>query len=95
MKRFVIKDLFHDNEMELYLNKETTSVEDIWQSYWPKNVAKDERYIPKVFDNVKEAKRYLKEIRRKASIEWQENGHILKLYGKRKYDWDLYEYNDY
>lgn len=93
-KRYIIKDLYHDNELELYLNNETTSVEDIWQGYWAKSRAKDERYIPKVFDDMKEAKRYLKEIRRIAKKDWEENAHLLRLYGKRRYDWDIYEYND-
>lgn len=94
MKRFVIKDLFHDDEMEVYLSNQTTSVEDIWHSYWLKKTPKDERYKPKVFDNLKEVKRYLKEVRRKAKIEWEVNGHMLKTYGKRKYEWDIYEHND-
>lgn len=92
MNQYVIKDLYHDNEMEIYLNKDTTSLEDIWHSFWPKNKVKDERYSPKIFTDMKEAKRYLKEVKRKAKIDWQENAHMLKIYGKRKPEWDIYEF---
>lgn len=93
MKKFVLKDLIHDKEFALYLSNESTSLEDLWHSLWPKKLPYDEKYKPKVFDDIKEAKRYLKEVRRKFKKEWEENSHVLKIYGKRKYDWDIYEYN--
>ena len=92
-KQYVIKDNYHDNEMFLYVNEDTTSLEDIWQGYWLKKETIDTRYRPKVFEDIKEAKRYLKEVKRRSSIEWKENSHIFKLYGKNKYEWDIYEYN--
>lgn len=90
MKQFIIKDLYHDSELELYLSNESTSLEDLWHGLWKKNTPYDERYNPKIFDDIKEAKRYLKEIKRKYKKEWEENQYFLKIYGKRKYDWDIY-----
>jgi hypothetical protein len=91
-KQYVIKDNYHDNEMFLYISDDTTSLEDIWQKLWMKKEPKDSRYTPKLFDDIKEAKRYLKEIKRKSTIEWKENEHLYRVYGKNKYQWDVYEH---
>jgi hypothetical protein len=93
-RNYVIKDLYHDSGMEMYLADETTSLEDIWHKCWMKGTEKDERYTPKVFTNIKEAKRYLKEIKRKASIDWSENSHMYRAWGKSKFCWDIYEYDN-
>lgn len=91
-KQYVIKDNYHDNEMFLYLNEDTTSLEDIWHGFWIKKEPIDNRYRPKLFDDIKEAKRYLKEVKRKATIDWKENGHMYRVYGKNKFEWDVYEH---
>lgn len=93
-KKYVIKDLYHDSTMEMYVADETTSREDIWHKYWEKGNKKDERYTPKVFTDLKEAKLYLKEVKRKSAVDWKENGHLYRVWGKNKFSWDIYEYED-
>lgn len=91
-KQYVIKDNYHDNDMFIYVCDETTSLEDIWEKFWMKKEPKDSRYTPKLFDDIKEAKRYLKEVKRKSATDWKENGHLYRVYGKNKHEWDIYEH---
>jgi hypothetical protein len=93
-KKYVIRDFNHDPEMEMYLADESSSKTDIWWKFWENKKPKDERYTPKVFKNIKEAKDYLKEIKRITANDWRENGHVYQLYGKRKFSWEINEYND-
>lgn len=86
-KKYVIKDLYHDSTMEMYVADETTSREDIWHKYWEKGNKKDERYTPKVFTD-------LKEVKRKSAVDWKENGHLYRVWGKNKFSWDIYEYEE-
>ena len=91
-KKYIIKDLFHSNDTIQIVNEDTTGLEDIWTTMWPKRREIDEDYRPKVFDELKEAKRYLTEVKRRARADWSENSHIHKMYGFRKPEWDIYEY---
>jgi len=67
-------------------------LENIWTTMWPKKKEKDGDYRPKLFDDIKEAKRYLTEIKRQAKADWSENSHIHRMYGFNKPEWDLYEH---
>jgi hypothetical protein len=80
--------------MEMYLAEESSSRTDIWWKFWEINKPKDERYTPKVFNNLKEAKEYLKEIKNISAKDWKENNHVYQLYGKRKFSWEIAEYNE-
>ncbi len=93
-KKYVIKDLYHDSTMEMYVADETTSREDIWHKFWERGVKRDERYTPKVFTDLKEAKLYLREVKRKSAIDWKENSHLYRVWGKNMFSWDIYEYED-
>lgn len=92
-KKFIIQDLFGDRENIKYLSNESTGLEDLWYSYWPKSTSKDsEEFHPMIFEDKKTAKRYLTEIKRIERLDWSENSHIRQLYGARKPQWDIYEY---
>jgi hypothetical protein len=93
-KKYIIKDLYHDSDLEMYVADETTSREDIWHKCCEKNKKKDERFTPKVFTELKEAKLYLKEVKRRAEIDWKENGHMYRVWGKNKFCWDIYEFSE-
>lgn len=92
IKKYVVKDLFHNSKYSQYINSDTTGLEDIWTSMWPNNKEVNEDFKPLVFDDQKTAKRYLTEIKRQARADWSENSHIHKMYGFRKPEWDIYEY---
>lgn len=95
-KKYVIKDMYHSNNMVQFINEDTTGLEDIWITSWPRNKEKTpEEYRPMVFDDKAEASRYLKEIKRQARADWSENSHIHKMYGFRKPEWDIYEYKPF
>lgn len=92
-KKYVIKDLFHVRNTIQFINDDTTGLEDIWITNWPKEREKDpEDYRPMVFDDLKTAKRYLTEVKRRAKTDWSENSHIHRMYGFRKPEWDIYDY---
>lgn len=94
-KKYVIKDLYSDNEIAYFVSDTTTSLEDIWTSgiFKDKNRNKDVDNKPKIFDDLKEAKRYLKEVKRARNLDWKENSWAYKMYGKSKPEWDIYEFN--
>lgn len=91
MIMWVIKDLYHSKGVFLYITEGST-LEDLWQTHWPVSRKLDDDYNPKVFTDLSEAKRYLKEIKRQSARDWAENSHIHKLYGYNKYEWDIYEH---
>lgn len=92
-KKYIIQDLFHVRDTTQFINDDTTSLEDIWVTNWPRKKEKNpEDYRPLIFDDKKTAQRYLAEIKRQARVDWSENSHIHKMYGFRKPEWDLYEY---
>ena len=91
MKNFIIQDVFGDRENITYLNESTTDLENLWFSLWPKNKDKSKDFRPKVFENQREAKRYLREVKSHWMADWNENSHIHKIYGKRKPSYDIYE----
>lgn len=93
-KKYVIKDLYSDRDISYFVSDSTTSLEDIWKSghFKDKNRKPNEDFKPKVFYDLKEAKRYLKEVKRLSNQEWKENGWINKIHGKSKSQWDIYEY---
>ncbi len=88
---WVIKDLYNCKKSTNYLTDEST-LENLWVGVWPKSLPLDENYHPKVFNDINEAKRYLREIKRQSAHDWAENSHIHKMYGYSKHEWDLYDY---
>jgi hypothetical protein len=93
-KKYIIVDHEHDKDYEQYLAEESTSVKEIWWKLWKNDVAKDERYTPKIFDTKEDAKLYLKEAKRISTEDWKENSHIHKLYGHDKPNWMIIEYKE-
>jgi hypothetical protein len=91
-KKYIVKNLHHSRNSIQFINEDTTGLEDIWTTMWPKEKEKDEDYQPKVFDDLKDAKRYLTEIKRQARSDWSENSHIHRMYGFSKPEWDIYDY---
>lgn len=95
-KKYVIKDLYSDREIHYFISDSTTSLEDIWTSGYFKdkdrNKNQEDYNKPKIFTDIKEAKRYLKEAKRLSNVDWKENGYIHKQYGKSKPQWDIYDY---
>jgi hypothetical protein len=91
-KKYVIKDLYSMPNAIKYICETTTGLEDIWHTIWPKEKKLDDDYKPKVFENLKEAKRYLKEIKREANKEWRDSAYIYMRYGYNKPEWDIYEF---
>lgn len=92
-KKFIIQNLFHSSDSIQFINEDTTGLEDIWTTMWPKKREKTpEEYRPLVFEDKKTAQRYLTEIKRQARADWSENSHIHRMYGFRKPEWDIYEY---
>ena len=55
-KMYIIKNLYHSRDSIQFINEDTTGLEDIWTTMWPKKKEKDEDYQPKVFDDLKDAK---------------------------------------
>lgn len=90
---YIIQDLYHSRDSIQFLNNETTDLENLWYTMWPKKKEKDSEFQPKIFEDLKEAKRYLTEVKRRAKIDWSENAHIHKMYGYNKPEWDIYEYH--
>lgn len=94
-QKYIIQDLYHSKDTFQYIENDTESLERIWVSIHPLKVPKTkESFRPKVFDTKTEAKRYLKEIKRQARVDWQDNSHIHKSYGYRKPEWDIYDYKE-
>lgn len=91
--KYIIQDLYHSRDCIQFLNNETSNLENLWYTMWPKKKEKDNDFRPMIFDDIKEAKRYLTEVKRHAKIDWSENAHIHKMYGYNKPEWDIYEYN--
>jgi hypothetical protein len=91
-RKYIIQDLYHSKETIQFINEDTNDLENIWTTMWPKKKEKDGDYRPKLFDDIKEAKRYLTEIKRQAKADWSENSHIHRMYGFNKPEWDLYEH---
>lgn len=91
--KYIIQDLYHLRDSIQFLNEETTGLENLWYTMWPKKKEKDEDYKPLIFEDIKVAKRYLIEVKRRAKIDWAENAHIHKMYGFKKPEWDIYEYH--
>jgi hypothetical protein len=93
--KYIIKDLYRENDNEYYLSEETTGLEDIWYKMWPKSEVKIQgKYNPKIFGDMIEAKRYLKEIKRISNTDYNNKKHLHKVYGLSKPQWDIYEYNE-
>lgn len=91
-KKYVIKDLYSDRDISYFVSDSTTSLEDIWTSGEFKDKKREPEFKPKVFSDLREAKRYLKEVKRQRNLDWKENGWSYKMYGKSKPQWDIYEY---
>ncbi len=91
--KYIIQDLYHSRDCIQFLNNETTDLENLWYTMWPKKKEKDSEFRPMIFDDMKEAKRYLTEVKRRAKIDWSENAYIHKMYGYNKPEWDIYEYH--
>lgn len=92
-QKYIIQDLYHTNNSIQFINEDTTGLEDIWTTMWPKKKEKDPAdYRPFIFDDKKTAQRFLAEVKRRARVDWSENSHIHKMYGFRKPEWDIYEY---
>jgi len=68
----------------------------IWRTFGPRCGQRKKKRMEitdrSLFDDIKEAKRYLTEIKRQAKADWSENSHIHRMYGFNKPEWDLYEY---
>ena len=92
-KKYVIKDLYGNPNGHMFINEDTKSLEELWYTIWPEKRKKDEEYKIKVFYDLKETKRYLKEVKREAKQDWAENGWFLKTRGYTKPQWDIYEYD--
>jgi hypothetical protein len=93
-KMYVIRDYNHEPEFETYISDDSTTPQGIFWKFWENKTPKDERYTPKIFKNLQDAKMYLKEVKRICANEWKENEWVHKLYGKRKYMWDIYEFKN-
>jgi len=93
-KKYVIKDLYGMPKVTKFVSDSTTGLEDIWHTNWPNEKELNEEYRPKVFEDLTEAKRYLKEIKRLASRDWSESRHIYQRYGYNKPEWDIYEFQE-
>ena len=92
-KKYIIQNLFRDKDTLEFLNSDTTDLENIWYTMWPRiKSKKSEEFMPRVFDDMKTAKRFLREIRRQSKMDWSENSHIHQMYGIKKPYWDIYEY---
>lgn len=94
LKKYMIKDLYSDRDISYFVSDTTTSLEDIWTSgeFKDKKCKANEDFKPKIFTDLKEAKRYLKEVKRGSAKDWKENGWSYKMYGKSKPEWDIYEF---
>jgi hypothetical protein len=93
MKKYIVQDLYHSSDTIKFINQDTTGLEDIWTTMWPKSrEKKGEDYRPMAFTK-KEASRYLTEIKRQSREDWAKNSHIYKFYGFRKPKWDIYEWD--
>ena len=92
-KKYIIKDLYSDNDIHYFVSDSTTSLEDIWISgYFKDKKRNTDNFQPKIFTDLKDAKRYLKEVKRGRDKDWKENGWSYKIYGKSKPQWDIYDY---
>jgi len=92
MIKYIIQNLVHSSDTIKFINQDTTSLEDIWTTMWPKKKENTgEYYRPMLFHTKKEAKRYLTQIKRQSREDWAKNSHIYRFYGFRKPEWDIYE----
>lgn len=77
----------------MYINQDTTGLEDIWHGVWPKDTPYNESFRPMVFQTEKEAKRYKTEIMRQQKKEWDDGKAELQILGYKKPSWDVYPYS--
>jgi hypothetical protein len=91
-KKYIIQNLWHSDQTIEFINKDTTGLEDIWRTTWPKSKDKNtEEFRPMIFENKKTAQTYLREIKRYSKNDWDNNSHIHLTFGFRKPKWEIYE----
>jgi hypothetical protein len=91
-KKYVIKDLYSNPNGHMFINEDTKSLEELWHTIWPENRKVDEEYKIRAFVDLKETKRYLKEVKRQSKQDWDKNGWVLKTRGYTKPQWDIYDF---
>jgi hypothetical protein len=78
-----------------YVNESTTGLNDIWMSMVPVPYKqKDIPTPPAKFPSREEAEPYLDKIKAKAILEWDNNSHWYRMYGRARPQWKIYKFKE-
>jgi hypothetical protein len=87
--KYTIKDLYSIPDSVQYLSEQTTSLEDLW---FVQHYKQNENPVlrAKVFTDLQEAKRWLKEVKMYAAADWRDNAEVYSQFGRSKPNFEIY-----
>lgn len=75
-----------------YISESTTGINDIWMSMVPiPYKGEDLPTPPAKFISREDAEPYLDKVKAKARLDWDNNSHWYKMYGRTRPQWKIYK----
>lgn len=84
MKKYIVIDREESRDAVLFICEDTESINNIFWTTAPIKINNAKDLEPMVFEDRSEAVRFKNRLQAQVNVDWADNGHIHRVYGKRK-----------